>query len=924
MKVTEPDTCRDPAAAFTQAGDYVEAYEAALARTGNADLRAFLPAPSDALYLPVLHELIRVELEQRWGSGRPRPLDEYRRDFPEAFADPGQRHDLAFEEYRLRLQAGERPARADYERRLGIATDHWPEFSASSAGSPENTVVTDPPAPPQDPVEAYSRFQAGADVHEADLPATALLDGFRALHQADPQAACRLAQAVSGLPEPGTEFLGFRLLAELGRGAFGRVYLAEQPALAHRRVALKVSADMRGESQRLAQLLHSNVVPVYSLHDAGPLQAVCMPYLGATTLADVLRGFAAQKSLPGSGRELVSTLQNQASADTRRGLGSGSASGGGAEVVLPAVPDAAPQVGSTVILEQLQKLSYVDAVLFLVARLADGLAHAHERGILHRDLKPANVLLTDEGQPMLLDFNLAEDTKLRASASAAQLGGTLPYMSPEQLVAFGGDRQPLDARSDLFSLGIIFYQLLGMRNPFPLHTGPVQQVVANMLEDRHRRPTSLRCWNRDVTPAVDAIVRRCLEADPARRYPSARALQEDLERQLDDLPLKHTREPSLRERTRKWVRRHPRVTSTTSVCLLALALLFGLASLLLFNHYRLQQLEAVETLNEFENDLKTTQLLLTEQSAEPAELDEAIARGRRALGRYGVLDNPNWRDGSAVQELPEERRQQLTEEVGVLAFLLARATALQSDRRPADRDAAVAQALELNALAAACFGQETANRAVLVQRSELEGRRGRKAEAERLLAEAGRTPVRTPLDRYLTAREHVVHGRYREALPLLRTVTADDPTNGHAWFLLGRCRDGLGQHGAAAACYTTGIALWPRSHRLFFNRGLARLRQNQFADAAADFEQVLRLKPGLAEAHFNRGIARHKLKQHAAAEADLTRALELGIGITRVYFLRARVRDQLGNKPGAARTAPRVSSELRRTSTAGTPAATPA
>ena len=80
-------------------------------------------------------------------------------------------------------------------------------------------------------------------------------------------------------------------------------------------------------------------------------------------------------------------------------------------------------------------------MLWLGAQLADGLAHAHDRGILHRDLKPANVLLTDDGQPMLLDFNLAEDTKRREAAGGRPIGGTLPYMAPEQIAAFRDRRR---------------------------------------------------------------------------------------------------------------------------------------------------------------------------------------------------------------------------------------------------------------------------------------------------------------------------------------------------------------------------------------------------------------------------------------------------------------------------------------------------
>src|SRR5438552_10311035 len=131
----------------------------------------------------------------------------------------------------------------------------------------------------------------------------------------------------------------------------------------------------------------------------------------------------------------------------------------------------------------LERLPYEDSVLWMAARLADGLAHAHERCILHLDLKPANILLTDEGQPMLLDFNLSQNTKQPAGAAAASIGGTLPYMAPEHLEAFRGGTQAVDQRSDLYSFGVILYELLTRRPPFPAHRGlGMKDLLARMIE----------------------------------------------------------------------------------------------------------------------------------------------------------------------------------------------------------------------------------------------------------------------------------------------------------------------------------------------------------------------------------------------------------------------------------------------------------
>src|SRR5262249_54270491 len=215
--------------------------------------------------------------------------------------------------------------------------------------------------------------------------------------------------------------------------------------------------------QTLAQLQHTHIVPIYSLHHREPFQAMCMPYLGATTLADVLKLQRGLPAPPDSGRAFLDALE------ARRGLLKIPAATSPAQAaaekrtaplksqVLPHSPEPA---------QRLATKSYVEAVLEMAADLAEGLGQAHERGILHRDLKPANILLGDDGQALLLDFNLSEDTKLRRTATAALIGGTLAYMPPEHLQAFGQGDRPVDGRRDLYALGLLVYELLSRRPPF--------------------------------------------------------------------------------------------------------------------------------------------------------------------------------------------------------------------------------------------------------------------------------------------------------------------------------------------------------------------------------------------------------------------------------------------------------------------------
>src|SRR5262249_23524205 len=142
----------------------------------------------------------------------------------------------------------------------------------------------------------------------------------------------------------------------------------------------------------------------------------------------------------------------------------------------------------------------------------------------------------------------------------------------------------------------------------------------------------LRRYNNQVSPAAESVVLHCLEADPARRYRSARQLQEDIERHLADLPLRHAAEPSLRERARKWQRRHPRVMSSTSVAALCGAVLCAAAVLGGVRLRQARQLEALNTLAGFREQVQAAKFLLNKSAPDPKEVEEGARQLADALG----------------------------------------------------------------------------------------------------------------------------------------------------------------------------------------------------------------------------------------------------------------------------------------------------
>lgn len=432
----------------------------------------------------------------------------------------------------------------------------------------------DPSTPPSDPLGSGSSGSvppsggSGAPPHNQPSSGDDALV-LDALHQA--RARGKKPAPIPIAPPPDI-FPGYQIVREISRGGQGVVYQALSKST-KRKVAIKVLREgpfvgvrdrirFEREIEVLSQLNHPNIVAIQDSGIAGGLHYFVMDYISGHTLDNYIRD--ADRTIEGT--------------------------------------------------------------LALFHKICDAVNAAHLRGIVHRDLKPANIRVDASGEPHILDFGLAkgagtdiiEGENLQVMTATGDFLGSLPWSSPEQ-----AERAPekIDVRTDVYSLGVILYQLLTGRFPYEV-LGNFREALDRILHEAPRRPSTIK---RGINDEVETIVLKCLSKERDRRYQSAGELARDIRHYLAGEPIEAKRDSQLYA-IRKVLQRHKAATLAALVSLAAI-IAGGIVSTSFWRHAELQKTLAQEALAE------TTKVQAVADSATSfageliTSLDPEIARG---------------------------------------------------------------------------------------------------------------------------------------------------------------------------------------------------------------------------------------------------------------------------------------------------------
>lgn len=486
--------------------------------------------------LEIWDELEKVigEYTARWDSGMAPDLPDLLSHLPDA----------------LREMAAPELAKVDLEQRfsrgLKRLVEEYLEILPELAGPRLPELILE---------EYYARKRAGErpSAHEYRRRFPHLIEQIEPLIRIDGetlnQPTVLMNRTDDSEIEVGRQVGDFDLLLRLGSGGFAQVFLARQKSM-QRLVAVKISRDRGFEPQTLAQLDHEHIVRVYdqmTIPERG-IRLLYMQYAAGGTLADVIDFIREHPRERWDGKLYLSAVDRTLDA---RGE--------------------CPPTGSN-LRRRISSMSWSELVCWVGGCLASALESAHGQQVLHRDLKPSNVLLTAEGLPKLADFNISFSGNNQESSADTDFGGSLAYMAPEQLEAFDPHHprqaSDLDCRTDLFSLGVLLWELLTGERPFEIDRSDYKQLTPESYSAKVEagpRISRLEGLDFSKTPGLEQVLAVLLKREPSDRSPSAGDLVREF-RLCNDPDAK--RLFTFHQRGWKaWCRKHPIIAAAIATLL---------------------------------------------------------------------------------------------------------------------------------------------------------------------------------------------------------------------------------------------------------------------------------------------------------------------------------------------------------------------
>ncbi len=804
---------------------------------------------------PNIAELVRADIDRRYSVNVDVDLRRYFGIFPQLSEDTRLVAAIGFEDFRSRRS-----------RSLPIHSDRWRWMPS---------------------IEDASWFSA---IRDSTPTIESQSSHLNSLENAEPKI--------------GQRFGDFQLLAVLGEGAFSTVFLAKQLGLASRYVALKVVRRTLDEPAHLARLQHTGIVPLYSLHRIGAYSALCMPYCGSATLADWI---GSNDPISRNGQSLVGTVR---SAQRRLVTTEAEASSDPLnekemdEVRVWNSSGAQP-------LEKLQALNARNSVIWMAQRLAAALAHAHERGVIHADLKPANILLRNDGEPALIDFNLSKNLVHDVDCA----GGTLPYMSPEQLRMLCGQSTALDPSTDVYSLGIILFELIEGKRPFPVPLSQAEIDVSKALENR-KQPLSMS--SRSASSGLQAIIRKCLCFSTNQRYPNAQALLEDIEREIAHQSLLHAKENFWVGSLPKFMRRHPKLFSVGPIALLSIIALSTAFAIAMLGWSNFRRSDAQARLMRFQ---AKSQLLLAKMVDPvphqwPQLLEDSDQLTQEFLDVEGAINSD-----SAARILEETLRwlgpsERTTAHRELVDFCLAttvlasssNAESLTSQRDKITHFAKLGSALSRSnriEMLAELLNQGPETSKPLSSKDLSETVKEKEAN---LINEMGSHQIgplayvsssqegENGVMTLLQARAEVKNGQARQAMQRLRSIHLQSVPKHLFWIVSGDAQLQLQQFEAAVQSYGLAIGAAPQSIAAYVQRAEAFQQIRSLRSAESDYSMAISLEPSMPSLYMRRALIRESMGNLHDAIQDMDSAIDLEPSSNRFILARARLHQQANNR----------------------------